>query len=160
MKRIKIVLWSILFLMLLPALQSCTGNHIDRTGFMPPVKIRIPNDVKKDAATVSFIKSSEKVINELSDRMENIAVNGKGLFGKNEQDMTMMDKIKMTKLSFQFLSAGTSLVNELDKIQHYVDTKEREGVSEADLKAYETVEKALEKRINALNNKYKDIIEH
>ena len=151
---------SVLLLMVLSvSLQSCSGK-IDRTGFMPPVKIRIPNDVKNDAAIVSFIRSSEKVINALSDRMENIAVNGKDLLGKKDKDMSVMDKIKMTKMSVQLLSVGASLTNELVKIQHYIEKKQKEGISETDLKAYDAVEKALEKRIDALNNKYKNLISH
>ena len=156
MKKLITSVSVLLLVVLSVSLQSCSGK-IDRTGFMPPVKIRIPNDVKKDAATVSFIKSSEKVINELSDRVENIARNGKDLLKKNEEDMSVMDKIKMTKLSVQFIAAGSSLANELEKIQQYVEKKQEDGVSETDMKAYEAVEKALEKRINQLDEKYKNL---
>jgi len=147
-----------IMLLLFAVLQSCS-KHLDRTGFMPPVKIHIPNDAKKDSSTVAFVKSSEKVINELSDRVENIAMNGKDLFGKNEEDLSVMDKIRMTKLSVQFLAAGNSLVTELENIQRYIDKKQEEGVSETDLKAYEAVEKAIEKRIRKLNKKYKHLID-
>ncbi len=156
MKKLIISVSVLLLVVLSVSLQSCSGK-IDRTGFMPPVKIRIPNDVKKDASTVSFIESSEKVINELSDRIENIARNGKDLLNKNEKDMSVMDKIKMTKLSVQFIAAGSSLANELEKIQQYVEKKQEDGVSETDMKAYEAVEKAVEKRINQLNDKYKNL---
>lgn len=139
-------------------MQGCI-NHIDRTGFLPPVKIQIPDKVKKDTATVNFIRSSEKVINELSDKMEYVALNGKEILNKKDQDLTVMDKIKMTKLSVQFMSAGSSLVNEMEKIQHYIDQKQKKGISKMDLKAYEAVEKAIEKRINQLNKKYKKLID-
>lgn len=157
MKHYKFSLLPGLFFLAIIMLQSCSGK-IDRTGFMPPLKIKIPNDVKKDVSTVEFINSSEKVINELSDRVENIARNGKGLLNKKEEDMSMMEKIKMTKLSVQFLSAGKSLADALAKIQSYVEKKQKEGVSNADMKAYEAVEKAMEKRINDLNKKYKDLV--
>ncbi len=160
MKKIKTIILSLLLLLPFILIQSCTNSHIDRTGFMPPLKIQVPNDVKKDTATMTFIRSSEKVINALSDRMENIAVNGKDLLGKKDKDMSVMDKIKMTKMSVQLLSVGASLTNELVKIQHYIEKKQKEGISETDLKAYDAVEKALEKRIDALNNKYKNLISH
>ncbi len=150
-----ILLSGLIFLFIL---QSCGSGRIDRTGFMKPVKIDIPNDVKNDKETVSFVKSSEKLINALSDRMENVAINGKDLLAKKSEDMSVLEKIKMTKLSVQFLSIGKSLSDELVKIQHYIEKKHNEGVSENDMKVYEAVEKALEKRINALDNKYKNLI--
>jgi len=152
----KLLVLPTLFLILAFLLQGCSGT-IDRTGFMSPVKIQIPNGVKNDTATVSFVKSSEKLINALSDRVENIARNGKDLIGKQEEDMTMMEKIKMTKLSVQFFAAGGSLAKELVSVQNYIENKQKQGVNETDMKAYKTVEKALENRINQLNNKYKNL---
>ena len=152
----RITILSGLFLIVLPFLQSCTGK-IDRTGFMAPVKIQVPKEVKNDTAVMSFVNASQKVINEFSDKMENVATKGKDLLNKKEEDMSVMEKIRMTKLSVQFMSAGTSLGLELEKIQRYIVKKQKEGVNKADMKAYEAIEKALEKRINALNEKYKDL---
>jgi hypothetical protein len=152
-------LFIISFIMLsLPFFQSCSTGTINRKGFLPPVKISIPNEVKNDTATVSFIHSSEKIINEFSDRMEDIASNNQDLLKKKQEDMSVMDKIKMARVSVQFLAVGGSMANELVKIQQYVDRKQKEGVSENDMKAYKEVEKVVEKRINDLNNKYKNLI--
>lgn len=126
---------------------------------MPPVKIQVPKEVESDTAVMSFVNASQKVINEYSDKMENVATKGKDLLNKKEEDMSLMEKIRMTKLSVQFMSAGTSLVKELEKIQRHIE-KTKEGVSKTDMKVYEAVEKALENRINALNIKYKNIISY
>jgi len=158
MKKLKTIIPILSFFMAMIFLQGCI-NHIDRTGFLPPVKIQIPNKIKKDTATVNFIRSYEKVINELSDKMEYVALNGKEILNKKDQDLTVMDKIKMTKLSVQFMSAGSSLVNEMEKIQRYIDQKQKKGISKMDLEAYGAVEKAIEKRINQLNKKYKKLID-
>jgi hypothetical protein len=148
----------LLFLIVLPLFQGCTSKPIDRTGFMPPVKIQIPRDAKQNKTTADFVKSSEKLMNTLSDRIEYIAMNGKELLNKNEEDLTVMDKIQMTKLGIQLLSVNKDLVSEMDKIQKYVEKKQKEGVSASDMKAYEAVEKAFEKRIEKLNNKYKKLM--
>lgn len=155
--RILIILISLFIV--LPFLHSCT-RKIDRTGFMPPVKIQVPKEVESDTAVMSFVNASQKVINEYSDKMENVATKGKDLLNKKEEDMSLMEKIRMTKLSVQFMSAGTSLVKELEKIQRHIEKKQKEGVSKTDMKVYEAVEKALENRINALNIKYKNIISY
>jgi hypothetical protein len=148
----------LLLLALAIGMQSCTHHPVDRTGFLPPVKIKIPPSVKKDSATVRFIRSSEKVINTLSDKMEYLAKNGKGLLNKKDNELSVMDKLNMAKLSMEFMAAGSSLASEMEKIQQYIDKKEKEGVSKNELKPYKSVEKAIEKRMNALNKKYKNLM--
>ncbi len=140
--------------------QGCASHQpVNREGFLPPVSIHISGKVKKDSSAVAFIRSSEKVINELSDRIEYIALNEKDLLQKDNDDLSVMEKIRMARLSMQFLSAGNSLLNELDKIQHYIDEKQKKGINDVDLKAYESVEKAIEDRIKRLNEKYKSLID-
>ena len=46
------------------------------------------------------------------------------------------------------------MAEKLLEIQRYIETKQKEGVSGADMKAFEAVENTLEKRINDLNRKY------
>ena len=142
-----------LFLVFAALLQSCNSKP-DRTGFMPPVKIKVPAEVKQDREVMKFVNSSEKVINELSDKMERAAIQGKDLFNKPEEDMTFMEKMKMTKLGLEFLSCSKSMYEELSEIQRYIERKQKEGAGKADMKAFEAVESTLEKRINDLNRKY------
>ena len=148
-----------LLILLLATLAGCTHQSVDRTGFLPPLKIRIPREARKDPATVAFVRSSEVLINSLSDKMEYIAANGRDILVKNEADLTVLDKIKLVKMNLELVSVSESLIDEMDKIQDYVEKKEKEGVSRSDLKAYEAVEKAIEKRISQLNKKYKKLIE-
>ena len=141
-------------------LSSCSHPVPEsRKGFLPPVSIRIPQKVKKDSTTVTFIHASEKVINELSDQVEYIALNEKELLQKDKGDLSVMEKIEVAKLSMQFIAAGNSLLNELDKIQQYIEQKQKEGISNVDLEAYKSVEKAIESRIKQLNQKYKNLID-
>lgn len=150
-----LVLLLLLFSLLL---QHCTHQPVNRKGFLPPVKIRIPREARNNPATVAFVKSSEALINTLSDKVEYLAVQGKALLNKNTDDLSVIDKIKLAKVNVEMLSAGNSLIEKMDKIQEYVKKKEKEGVSRNDLKAYEAVEKAIEKRINQLNKKYKKLM--
>ncbi len=140
-------------------LQNCTHQPVDRTGFLPPLKIRIPREARKDPATVAFVRSSEVVINTLSDKMEYIAANSQDILVKDDTDLTALDKIKLIKMNLELVSVSESLIDEMDKIQDYVEKKEKEGVSQSDLKAYEAVEKAIEKRISQLNRKYNKLID-
>ena len=132
---------------------SCSGK-IDRSNFLPPVKIEIPDDVKNDKETVDFIKSCENDINKLSDKVEYVINQEKDVVAKNENDLTFFEKIKLIKLKMELMSAGSSMADELEKIKKYIDKKQKEGVSNADLKAYKVIEEALVKRITLLNEKY------
>lgn len=148
------------FVLVMMLMSSCSHHApMNRKGFLPPVSIRISSKVKKDSAAVAFIRASEKVINELSDRVEYIAQNEKDLLQKDNDDLSVMEKLKVAKLSIEFLSAGNSLLNELDKIQQHIDQKQKKGISDADLEAYESIEKAIEQRIERLNQKYKSLID-
>ncbi len=156
MKYFKSGILPVLFLIFVTLFTGCKSK-VDRTGFMPPVKIQVPAEVKQDREVMRFVNSSEKVINELSDKMERAATDGKDLFMKDEKDMTLMEKMKMTKLGLEFLSCSKSMAEKLLEIQRYIETKQKEGVSGADMKAFEAVENTLEKRINDLNRKYQYI---
>ena len=56
---------------------------------------------------------------------------------------------------YTLISAGKLLTDELNKINEHMEKKQEEGINESDLKIYEIVEKAIEKRINQLDEKYK-----
>ncbi len=127
------IVWAPFFFIVLFFFTGCTGK-IDRTGFLQPVTIKIPNDIKNDKQKVEFIKSSEKIINELSDRIENIARNYNELLNKKEEELTVVDKIKLTKISVELISAGKSLTYELNKINEHTEKKQEERINESDLK--------------------------
>lgn len=131
---------------------SCV-NNIDRTGFLPPVRIEIPQASQKNKKAVEFIKSSEKIINSLSDKMEAVAKDGLEIVNKKNQQ-TVLDQIKMAKLSIDFFSDGNKLNDEMQKIQNYIDSKQKRGINESELQAYKAVEKAFENRVLQLNKKY------
>ncbi len=143
---------SIFFLIFL-FMQSCV-NHIDRTGFLPPVKIEIPQVSKNDKNAVEFIKTSETIINTLSDKMEAIAREGFKIVNKEKDQRSVIDKVKMAKLSIDFFSDGNKLNDEMEKIQKYIENKQNNGINESELQAYEAVEKAFENRVLQLNKKY------
>jgi hypothetical protein len=144
-------------LLLLPfMLQNCS-SHYENPDYLPSLKIKIPQDAKKDSALVSFILSNEKVINELSNQFEDVAQEIGWYSGKDENDLTLMDKMKLVKLGVNFYTISDQLSEEKRIIDHYVEKKRLENINEADISAYLAVKKALEKRVEELNKKYKNI---
>lgn len=137
---------------------GCSRQSVHKKSFLSPVRIRVSYAATKNPATVAFIHSSEAIINIVSDEIETIALEEENILNKDPKDLSLLDKMKLAKLKLELLSTGNSLIEEMDKIQEYVTKKEKEGVSRNDLKAYEAVEKAIEKRINQLNKKYSKLM--
>ena len=48
--------------------------------FLPPLTISIADEIKGDTELVEVIKSSEKALNEFSDNIEQLAIEGKDVF--------------------------------------------------------------------------------
>jgi polyhydroxyalkanoate synthesis regulator protein len=141
-------------------LVSC-GSKTDRdSDFLPLVKIQIPEEIKGDQELVDLIKSSEKSINEFSDNIERLAVDGKDILSKKEEDYTLTDGLKAGKLMLQFVSNSTQMTSAMQNFTTYVEKKQEQGIiNEQQYKALEQVGKSLENRIDQINKKYKNYFE-
>lgn len=140
-------------------LVSCgSGSDNDRDpDFLPLVKIQIPEEVRDDPELVDLIKSSEKSINEFSDNIERLAVDGKDILTKKEDDYTITDGLKAGKLMLQFVSNSTQMASTMENFSQYVEKKQKQGMlNEQQFKALEEVGNTLEKRVDQINMKYKD----
>ena len=141
-------------------LASCGSKNERNPDFLPPVKIKIPDAVKDDPELVKLIESSEKSINEFSDNIERLAVDGKDILSKKEEDYTLTDGLKAGKLMMQFVSNSTQMASTLSDFSKYVEKKQEQGMlNEQQYKALEAVEKTLEERIDQINEKYKDYLD-
>jgi predicted small lipoprotein YifL len=152
---------SLIFLLTLNlVLLSCGSKNERDPDFLPPVKIQIPAEVQDDPELVDLVKSSEKSINEFSDNIERLAVDGKDILSKKEEDYSLTDGLKAGKLMLQFVSNSTQMVSTMSDFSGYVEKKKSQGmISDQQYKALEEVSKTLENRIDQINNKYKDYFE-
>jgi len=157
----KAIVRSLVFLFTLNlVLISCGSKNERNPDFLPPVKIEIPGEIKDDPELVDLIKSSEKSINEFSDNIERLAVDGKDILSKNEDDYTLTDGLKAGKLMLQFVSNSTQMASTMSDFSKYVEKKQEQGMlTEQQYKALEEVGKTLEKRVDQINEKYKDYFE-
>ncbi len=134
---------------------SCSSGRKRDADFLPPLKIEIPNEIKGDKELVDLVKSSEKAINEFSDNIERIAVDGKDVLNKEDEDLTLMDKMKMAKMAVEFISNSTQMAATLEKFDTYAKSKEEQGIiNDTQLKALEQIELSFEKRMNEIEAKY------
>ena len=145
-------------------LTACSGDKNKRNSdFLAPIEIAIPDEIKDDAGLVDLVKSSEKSINEFSDNIEKMLIEGEDLIQKTkkgEEESSMMDKLKVGKMMVDFASNSTQIVTTMENFDTYVQEKQKQGeVNDAQLKALKQTGKAFKNRMSELNKKYKYLLE-
>ena len=155
MKKLNTLLFALLITTAL--ISSCTSGSRRNADFLPPVKIEIPDEIKGDIELVDIVKLSEKAINEFSDNIEQIAVDGKEILNKSDEDLTLFDQMKMAKMAVEFISNSTQMADALDKFDTYVKSKESQGIiNNAQLKALEQVALKFSSRMDEIDAKYQE----
>ena len=154
-KFIKIIPTLVLLTLLFGA---CSGNDNKRSAdFLPLMTIEIVDEIKGDAALVEVIQSSEKAINEFSDNMEELAIDGKDLVKKSDsgEEAGLMDQIKAGKLMLELASNSTQMIASIEKFESYVNKQKKQGtINDAQIKALEQVGTAFKDRIEQISTKY------
>ena len=148
---------TVFLLLIVLFISSCDSKKEKRNpAFLKPLQIEIPQELESNKDAIEFIKTSENTINEFSDNIEELALDGKDVLFKDVEEMGTMDKIKLGKMAVQFVSNSTQLAGVLEGAQSFVEEAKANGLDEKQLKSLEIVEKTLENRITEINNKYKD----
>ncbi|MEN8185784.1 MAG: hypothetical protein ABFR05_01510 [Bacteroidota bacterium] len=134
---------------------SCNVDKENRNpDLLEPLDIEIPQELADNTEAVEFIRSSENAINELSDNIEELVIGGKDILSRNAEDLEALDKMKLGKMTVQFVSNSTLMANELEKMQKYTESSRSKGLNEAQIIAFKSVEKAIENRMVLISTKY------
>ena len=139
---------------------GCTSENKRNANFLPPLSIPIAIEISADTELVEVIKSSEKALNEFSDNIEQLAVDGKDVLSKKDEDQTLMDGLKAGKLMVQFVSNSTQMAKLMEEFDTYMNDRKEQGlINDTQLKALEQVGTAFKTRINQINEKYKNYLD-
>jgi len=158
----KIILVTFLASILLSACGGKEKTNKQNAAFLPAIEITIADEIKDDAELVDLVKSSEKSINEFSNNIEQLMLDGEDLLRKSqkEDEASMMDKLKAGKLMLTFASHSTEMITTMQKFDSYVQEKQTQGtVNDAQLKALEQVGESFKNRMNEINKKYENYLD-
>lgn len=138
---------------------SCEADHKKKSNvnFLPPLRIEISDEIKADAELVAVVKSSEKAINEFSNNIEQLIVDGEYLLQEdfNIEEASLMEKVKAGKLFLEFGKNSTQMLTTMEKFDNYVEKRRETGdFNESQLKALEQVGNSIQNRMNTINKKY------
>ncbi len=143
------------FFFITVVMTSCTDKkEIRNPDFLVPLKIEIPSELADNTDAVEFIKSSEDAINEFSDNIEELALEGEDLLSKNVEDLDAMDKIKLGKMAIQFVYNSTQMMEVTESMQNYMKDAQSNSLTESQIKAFNSIVKAVENRVKEINTKY------
>ena len=139
---------------------ACSNSNKRNADFLPPLKISIAEEIKGDAELVEVIQTSEKALNEFSDNIEQLAIEGKDVLSKKDEDQTLMDGLKAGKLMVQFVSNSAKMAKLMEEFDTYMNGRKTQGlINDTQLKALEQVGTAFKTRINQINGKYKNYLD-
>lgn len=139
---------------------SCSSENKRNANFLPPISIPIATEINGDTELVEVIKSSEKALNEFSDNIEQLAIDGKDVLTKKNEDQTVMEGLKAGKLMIEFVSNSTKMAKLIEEFDTYKNERKEQGlINDIQLKAMEQVGIAFNNRITQINEKYNNYFE-
>jgi len=138
---------------------SCAGDTKKKSNanFLPPLEIEITEDIKNDTELVGVVKSSEKAINEFSNNIEQLLVDGEDIFKEdfNIEEASLMEKVKAGKLFLEFGKNSTQMLTTMEKFNTYVEERQTTGdFNESQIEALKQVGESIENRMKTINKKY------
>lgn len=129
-----------------------------RSDFLPPIKIEIPAAIQSDAELTDLVKESEKAINEFSDNMEYLIEDIKPYKDIKEKDISTFDKMKLTKITGEFMLNSVNGMKVLEKFGSYSEKRleQQKPLTDEQMKAMAVVYDTFEVRMKQLEEKYKE----
>jgi len=152
--KTKLTVLFLLFAVTVILFPSC-GNSPSSSGSLPPFKIDIPEELNGNDKIVKFIKDSEEAINLYSNTAEKLAEDCKDFVGKDEEDLNILEKVKMVAALGQFTSNFAQFAAKYGEMMEKTKIFEK-GLNEEQTAALATVLDAFKNRMEQLEEKYKD----
>ncbi|MCF6222863.1 MAG: hypothetical protein L3J34_03950 [Flavobacteriaceae bacterium] len=135
---------------------SCNNIYEERNPqFLTSIDIKIPVELIENIETVDFFESTEIAINEYSDNIEKMVLNGKHILLEDPVNLSELDKKKLGLMNIQYVSNTTQMQSILQDTQKYIKNAKINGFDASQIKSLKRIEEILKNRIADINNKYK-----
>ncbi len=137
-------------------LSYCDIKKEDRNPqFFASLHIQIPYDLIDNIETIDFFESAEIAINEYSDNIEKMVLNGKHILLEDPVNLSELDKKKLGLMNVQYVSNTTQMQSILQDTQKYIENAKINGFDASQIKSLKRIEEIFKNRIADINNKYK-----
>jgi len=132
--------------------------HRDKD-LLPPMEITISPAIQDDQELVEMVKSSEKAINQFSDNIERLADDVKVLLEKKDEEKSLGDGLRATKIMMSFVSNSSQISSTIKKFEAYMEKRKEQGtITDEQIEALDEVSKAFTNRMKELGKKYEHLL--
>jgi len=150
-----IINYLLIFILFAGVLYSCKSEKEPKYNYLPDLKVEIPASLKDNPEAIEFINGSSQALNEWSKNLEDLVIECQPYVGKEESELSAMDKLKLGKLMMEFMSdMGRFAVKAAEMDQHF--TQIEDGLTEGQQQAFVTVMNAFKTRIEEINTRYQN----
>jgi uncharacterized protein YsxB (DUF464 family) len=132
---------------------SCLSEK--KGDYLPPIKVEIPEALQSNTDAVTFINQSSEVLNQWSVTFEDLGVECEPFVGKEESELSTMDKLKLGKIMMEFMANMGQFAVKVAEMEQTASMIE-DGLNEQEIEAMEVVMDSFDARIEELNDKYQD----
>jgi hypothetical protein len=145
----------IISILILFSLTNCSSNKAKKGDYLPLLKTEIPASLKDNEEAKKFIEESTSVLNQWSVTFEDLVVECEPFVGKDESELSTMDKLKLGKIMMEFVANMGQFAVKMAEMEQFATSIE-DGLDEDEMQAMAAVMDAFEIRIQEINTKYKD----
>ncbi|MCK5906468.1 MAG: hypothetical protein KAG37_02705 [Flavobacteriales bacterium] len=145
----------VLFIIFSCSINSCSKKQERSSLFISPLSIEITKILVDDPEIVETISVSEKSINEFSDNIEMIAIEGESLIHKDQDNLTIMEGLTVAKIMLDFYSNNAQLQNTIEEFEDFIDNQKKAGrLNELQSESLTLILLEYKHRSNLLKYKY------
>lgn len=134
---------------------SCTSEKEKSANYLPPFEVEVPRELKGNKNIENFIDESKTSLNKWSNALEDLAVQCEPYVGKEESELTTMEKVMLGKIMMEFVANMGQFAVKVAEMEQMATAIE-EDLNPEELQALAAVMNSFELRIQEINDKYKD----
>lgn len=137
-------------------ISSCSKKEDRNQNFIPPINIENISELSDDPEILDFVMRSVNSVNEYSDNIEIVALNGDRVININQDSLTVLEGLEITKIMIGFYSNCTNFQNTIDDFDAFIiEQKSNGSINQSQVAQLIAVSDMYKDRVEVLNNKYR-----
>ncbi|PLX15920.1 MAG: hypothetical protein C0599_16030 [Salinivirgaceae bacterium] len=133
-----------------------SGPKPSEPDYLPPIKAEIPAELQDNQDIVEYINTTTDVLNDVSRELEDLYVKIEPYADIPESEISTMDKLRISKYAIQFTAEMAKLGAKMAMMKETYHLMS-EDLSSEEEQALMVINETFLKRIQQLNDKYKDL---
>ncbi|MHA7109700.1 hypothetical protein ACRTDU_06215 [Sunxiuqinia elliptica] len=156
MKQIFHISFALFLALLMGACGSNSKSEANKR--LGKIEVEIPAELKNKPEVVKYIKGMSEIADDYALLIDDMFEEVGEYAGKDESELSMIDKVKLTKATAEVAIRSAEIVGKWGEYQNKRTQLEKQ-LSDAETEALENVWKRFEQRIEQIEARHSEIIE-